>query len=93
MTRGTWTLAALVHAPYCPRVRHGLQVTIDFTIDWERSLLTAMHESLAMQQVTTQTTVVTDTDQLIALLQPALGGSDLTLATLTRYAPLLTRTG
>jgi hypothetical protein len=31
-------LAELVHAPYCTRVQHGLQGTIDFTIDWERSL-------------------------------------------------------
>ena len=52
-----------------------------------------MRQSLAMQQVATQTTFVTNTEQLIALLQSASGGSDLTLATLTRYARLLTRTG
>jgi len=38
-------------------------------------------------------TFVTDTERRMALLQPALGGSDLTLAALSRYAPLLTRTG
>jgi len=63
------------------------------TIAWVRALLTAMRQSLAMQQVATRTTCVTDTERLRALLQPALGGSALTLATLTRYAPLLTRTG
>ena len=68
MTRGTWTLAALVHAPSCTRVRHGLQVTLDLTIAWERALLTAMRQSLAMQQVATRTTFVTDTERLIALL-------------------------
>jgi hypothetical protein len=93
MTRGIWTLAALVHAPYCTGVRHGLQGTINFTIDWERALLTALHQSLATQPVATQTTFVTDTERLRALLRPDHRVSTLTLVTLTRYAPLLTRTG
>jgi hypothetical protein len=68
-------------------------VTVYFTADWEPDMLTAMRQYLAMPQVVTPTTFVTDGERLMAFLQPDPRISALTRTILTRYASSLIRIG